>query len=167
MPAPRRIAASVVVLLVAGMSGATGVGTASAAPSYTAPYYTAPSHTAPSHTAPSHTAATSSVRPAAAAFCRADKAYRVDLAAIDKASSRRLLYADLLKISKDLLAIRRVERYRVEQAREKKLGDFYGHLVHVGGALTEDQILARLHGQKALIKVTNMHLSAAYAYNCV
>ena len=70
MPAPRRIAASVVVLLVAGMSGATGVGTASAAPSYTAPYYTAPSHTA----------ATSSVRPAAAAFCRADKAYRVDLA---------------------------------------------------------------------------------------
>jgi hypothetical protein len=147
MPAPRRMAASVVVLLVAGMSGATGVGTASAAPS--------------------HTAATTSVRPAAAAFCRADKAYRVDLAAIDKASSRRLLYADLLKISKDLLAIRRVERYRVEQAREKKLGDFYGHLVHVGGALTEDQILARLHGQKALIKVTNMHLSAAYAYNCV
>ena len=151
-PAPRRIAASVVVLLVAGMSGATGVGTASAAPSYTAP---------------SHTAATTSVRPAAAAFCRADKAYRVDLAAIDKASSRRLLYADLLKISKDLLAIRRVEQYKVEQAREKKLGDFYGHLVHVGGALTEDQILARLHGQKALIKVTNMHLSAAYAYNCV
>ncbi len=147
MPASRRIAASVVVLLVAGMSGATGVGTASAAPSYTA--------------------ATTSVRPAAAAFCRADKAYRADLAAIDKASSRRLLYADLLKISKDLLAIRRVERYRVEQAREKKLGDFYGHLVHVGGALTEDQILARLRGQKALIKVTNTHLGAAYTYNCV
>ncbi len=147
MPASRRIAASVVVLLVAGMSGATGVGTASAAPSYTA--------------------ATTSVRPAAAAFCRADKAYRVDLAAIDKASSRRLLYADLLKISKDLLAIRRVERYKVEQAREKKLGDFYGHLVHVGAALTEDQILARLRGQKALIKVTNTHLSAAYTYNCV